>query len=376
METSKSITVPSELLPSDGRFGSGPSLVRKEAVDSLSAISESYLGTSHRQSTVKSMVQRLQEGLASLFELPDDWEILLGNGGATLFWDAASFGLIREKSQHLVFGEFSSKFSQAVIDAPHLSTPEIMTAEFGSAPSPSPSNVDLYALTQNETSTGVAIPLKRPEMVSTDTALVAVDATSAAGGMLWDPKEVDCYYFSPQKSFASDGGLWIAACSPAGIDRIEEISNSGRWVPAGLDLKIALENSRKNQTYNTPALSTIFLTVHQIEWMNEQGGLEWASRRSMESSTHLYQWAENHQYAAPFVNDVDLRSPVVVTIDIDESIDADTLVAACRENGILDIGGYRKIGRNQIRVATFPAIEPNDIEALTSSIDYLLESLI
>ncbi len=376
MATNKSIQIPNELLPNDGRFGSGPSLVREEAVNSLSTVSKNYLGTSHRQSAVKEMVQRLQEGIASLFELPNDWEILLGNGGATLFWDAATFGLIRAKSQHLVFGEFSSKFSQASMNAPHLSTPEIISSEYGSAPSPTPSDVDLYALTQNETSTGVSIPLKRPEGSSTDEAIVAVDATSAAGGMLWDPEEVDCYYFSPQKSFASDGGLWIAACSPAAIGRINEISNSGRWVPAALDLKIALDNSRKNQTYNTPALSTIFLTVHQIEWMNEQGGLKWASSRSDESSTHLYDWAESHQYAQPFVNDTDLRSPVVVTIDFDEGVSADTLVSICRENGILDIGGYRKIGRNQIRVATFPAIEPDDIRALTRSIDYLLESLL
>ena len=376
MGRTEPIRIPAELLPNDGRFGSGPSLVRMEAVNSLAEISQNYLGTSHRQSSVKGMVQRLQEGMATLFQMPDDWEILLGNGGATLFWDAATFGLIREKSQHLVFGEFSSKFSQAALSAPHLSDPEILTSEFGSAPSPSPSNVDFYALTQNETSTGVAIPLIRPEDTSAKQAIVAVDATSAAGGMLWDPEEVDCYYFSPQKSFASDGGLWIAACSPACIDRIEEISNAGRWIPAGLDLKIALENSRKNQTYNTPALSTIYLTVHQIEWMNEQGGLQWASGRCNQSSTHLYKWAESHQHAEPFVSNKNLRSPVVVTIDIDERISADTLVAACRENGILDIGGYRKIGRNQIRVATFPAIEPDDIKALTNSIDYLMELLL
>ena len=376
MAPKKSISIPKELLPNDGRFGSGPSLVRKEAVDALAGIASQYLGTSHRQVTVKGMVRRLQEGLNELFQLPKDWEILLGNGGATLFWDAATFGLIREKSQHLVFGEFSSKFSQAVVDAPHLKPPEIISSEYGSAPSPNPSNVDLYALTQNETSTGVAIPLKRPEKSSSVQAIVAVDATSAAGGMLWDPEEIDCYYFSPQKSFASDGGLWIAACSPASIARIEEISASGRWIPAGLDLKIALENSRKNQTYNTPALSTIFLTVHQIEWMNEQGGLEWAVARSKESSTHLYNWAENHQHVQPFVTNTDLRSPVVVTINIDEKIPTDELVSACKENGILDIGGYRKLGRNQIRIATFPAIEPNDIRALTRSIDYLVESLL
>jgi len=376
MVSNKKISIPNELLPNDGRFGSGPSLVRNEAVAALANTAQQYLGTSHRQSTVKAMVRRLQEGLTELFQLPTDWEILLGNGGATLFWDAATFGLIREKSQHLVFGEFSSKFSQAAIDAPHLMPPEIISSEYGTAPSPKASNVDLYALTQNETSTGVAIPLTRPEKTPPGQAIVAVDATSAAGGMRWDSEEVDCYYFSPQKSFASDGGLWIAACSPTAVDRIEEISSSDRWVPAGLDLKIALDNSRKNQTYNTPSLSTIFLTVHQIEWMNDQGGLEWAAARTETSSAYLYNWAETHQYVQPFVTHTDLRSPVVVTIDIDEKISADDLVSACKENGILDIGGYRKLGRNQIRIATFPAIELNDIKALTRSIDYLVESLL
>ena len=376
MDQNKSITIPTELLPSDGRFGSGPSLVRKEAVQALADIAPEYLGTSHRQNTVREMVKRLQNGLLDLFHLPHGWEILLGNGGATLFWDIATFGLIESQSQHLVFGEFSSKFAQATTNAPHLSSPEIIESEYGFAPVPEPSDVDLYALTQNETSTGVALQLKRPKEVASNQAIVAVDATSAAGGMLWDPKEVDCYYFSPQKSFASDGGLWIAACSPAAVDRIEKISASNRWVPAGLDLKIALDNSRKNQTYNTPSLSTIFLAVHQIEWINEQGGLEWSAGRSKESSTHLYNWAEQHQYVQPFVTNSDLQSPVVVTLDIDEKISADDLVFACKENGILDIGGYRKLGRNQIRIATFPAIEPADIRTLTKSIDYLMELLL
>jgi len=376
MDPTSRIVIPDSLLPNDGRFGSGPSLVQQEAVNALADAAPRYLGTSHRQSPVKDMVIRLQEGLTQLFQLPPEWEVLLGNGGATLFWDAATFGLIETRSQHLVFGEFSEKFAQAAVKAPHLSNPEIVTSDFGSAPLLEASDVDLYALTQNETSTGVAVPLIRPKGIPASEALVAVDATSAAGGMLWNPQEVDCYYFSPQKGFASDAGLWIAACSPAAISRIEKLTSSDRWTPASLDLGIAMDNSRKGQTYNTPALSTIFLTVHQVEWMNGLGGLDWATARSQNSSSHLYQWAEKHEHAHPFVSEKQLRSPVVVTIDFDEVIDADELVGICRENGILDIGGYRKLGRNQLRIATFPAINPDDIKALTASIDYILELLL
>jgi phosphoserine aminotransferase len=322
------------------------------------------------------MVGRLRNGLSHLFSLPEDWEIVLGNGGSTLFWDAATFGLIENASQHLVFGEFSSKFAQAVAKAPHLQNPEIIESDPGDAPTLRKANVDTYALTHNETSTGVSIPITRVPDISANDALVLVDATSAAGGMLWDPSEVDCYYFAPQKCFGSDGGLWVAACSPAAIARIEKISLSDRWIPAGLDINTALDNSRKNQTYNTPALSTIFLTVHQVEWMNNNGGLNWAAERSRRSSSHIYDWADHHQFASPFVENVNLRSPVVATIDLAEEVNADVVIEICRENGILDIAGYRKLGRNQLRIATFPAIELEDVHSLTKSLDYVIGSLL
>lgn len=376
MTLDKEFIIPDELLPNDGRFGSGPSLVRREAVTALAEISETYLGTSHRQDPVKNMVGRLRTGLAQLFSLPEGWEIILGNGGSTLFWDAVTFGLIESSSQHLVFGEFSSKFAQAVTKAPHLGNPEIIESEPGDAPSLRQSNVDTYAVTHNETSTGVSIPIQRVPDVSSSDALVLVDATSAAGGMTWDPSEADCYYFAPQKCFGSDGGLWIAACSPAAISRIEKISTSNRWIPAGLDINTALVNSRKNQTYNTPALSTIFLMVHQVDWMNNNGGLDWAAERSNRSSSHIYDWADRHQYAAPFVNDVELRSPVVATIDLAEEVEADVVIDICRQNGILDIAGYRKLGRNQLRIATFPAIEFEDVRLLTKSLDYVIGNLL
>ena len=376
MTLDKKFVIPDELLPHDGRFGSGPSLVRREAVTSLAEISETYLGTSHRQDPVRDMVGRLRNGLNHLFSLPEDWEIILGNGGSTLFWDAATFGLVQNSSQHLVFGEFSSKFAQAVAKAPHLQNPEIIESEPGDAPSLRKANVDTYALTHNETSTGVSIPITRVPDISANDALVLVDATSAAGGMLWDPSAVDCYYFAPQKCFGSDGGLWIAACSPAAIARIEKISLSDRWIPAGLDINTALENSRKNQTYNTPALSTIFLTVHQVEWMNNNGGLNWAADRAHRSSSHIYDWADQHEFAKPFVENVDLRSPVVATIDLAEEVSADVVIEICRENGILDIAGYRKLGRNQLRIATFPAIELEDVHSLTKSLDYVIGNLL
>jgi len=370
------ISIPNELLPVDGRFGSGPSLVRKSDLDALADLSESYMGTSHRQSPVKNMVGRLRDGLSELFGLPDDWEIVLGNGGSTLFWDAATFSLISEKSHHLVFGEFSSKFATASKTAPHTGEPVVAEFEPGTGPLIEESDADTYAFTHNETSTGVSMDLQRPNNTSGSEAIVLVDATSAAGGIVWDAANVDCYYFAPQKCFASDGGLWIAACSPAAVQRIEDISIRNRWIPAGLDLKIALDNSRKNQTYNTPALATIFLTVRQVEWMNNNGGLSWAANRSTISSDHIYNWAENHELAEPFVIDSSVRSPVVSTIDLSTRVDADEVLAICRDNGILDIGGYRKLGRNQLRIATFPAIELSDIQALTASLDYVLESLL
>ena len=370
------ISIPNELLPVDGRFGSGPSLVRKSDLDALANLSESYMGTSHRQSPVKDMVGRLRDGLSVLFGLPDDWEIILGNGGSTLFWDAATFSLISEKSHHLVFGEFSSKFATASRAAPHIDEPVVAEFEPGTGPLVEESDADTYAFTHNETSTGVSMDLQRPAHMSADEAIVLVDATSAAGGIVWDADNVDCYYFAPQKCFASDGGLWVAACSPAAVQRIDDIASRNRWTPAGLDLKIALDNSRKNQTYNTPALATIFLTVRQIEWMNDNGGLSWATNRSTMSSDHIYNWAENHELAEPFVLDSSIRSPVVSTIDLSARVDADEVIAICRDNGILDIGGYRKLGRNQLRIATFPAIELSDIQALTASLDYVLETLL
>lgn len=370
------ISIPNELLPVDGRFGSGPSLVRKSDLDALANLSESYMGTSHRQSPVKDMVGRLRDGLSVLFGLPDDWEIILGNGGSTLFWDAATFSLISEKSHHLVFGEFSSKFATASRAAPHIDEPVVAEFEPGTGPLVEESDADTYAFTHNETSTGVSMDLQRPANTSADEAIVLVDATSAAGGIVWDADNVDCYYFAPQKCFASDGGLWIAACSPAAVQRIDDIASRNRWTPAGLDLKIALDNSRKNQTYNTPALATIFLTVRQVEWMNDNGGLSWAANRSTMSSDHIYNWAENHELAEPFVLDSSIRSPVVSTIDLSARVDADEVIAICRNNGILDIGGYRKLGRNQLRIATFPAIELSDIQALTASLDYVLETLL
>ena len=370
------ISIPNELLPVDGRFGSGPSLVRKSDLDALANLSESYMGTSHRQSPVKDMVGRLRDGLSVLFGLPDDWEIILGNGGSTLFWDAATFSLISEKSHHLVFGEFSSKFATASRAAPHIDEPVVAEFEPGTGPLVEESDADTYAFTHNETSTGVSMDLQRPAHMSADEAIVLVDATSAAGGIVWDADNVDCYYFAPQKCFASDGGLWIAACSPAAVQRIDDIASRNRWTPAGLDLKIALDNSRKNQTYNTPALATIFLTVRQVEWMNDNGGLTWAANRSTMSSDHIYNWAENHELAEPFVLDSSIRSPVVSTIDLSARVDADEVIAICKDNGILDIGGYRKLGRNQLRIATFPAIELSDIQALTASLDYVLETLL
>ena len=366
------IEIPHDLLPADGRFGCGPSKVRPEAVAALAAEGGEYLGTSHRQAGVRFMVSRLRNGLAEMFALPDGYEVLLGNGGTTGLWDALTFGLIAGRSQHLSFGEFSSKFATAAAAAPHLDEPEVITAEPGTRPTAVASaEVDLYALTHNETSTGVAMPIARPA----PDGIVAVDATSAAGGMRFDPSEVDAYYFAPQKCLASDGGLWLMACSPAAIERIETIAASDRWVPASLDLGIALENSRKDQTYNTPALATIFLAVQQIEWVNQHGGLEWAASRCDRSSGTLYAWAEASAYATPYVADPADRSRVVATIDLDDAIDATTVSKVLRANGIVDTESYRKLGRNQLRIATFPAIEPDDVEALTRCIDHVAAAL-
>ena len=364
------IEIPADLLPRDGRFGSGPSKVRQEAVIALAEVAPTLLGTSHRKPTVKDQVKRLRQGLASLFELPDGYEVALGNGGSTLFWDAATFHLIRERSAHAVFGEFSSKFAKAAKTAPHLGEPTI----FESAPGTHPTveavdGVDVYALTHNETSTGVAMPLSRPS----HDGLVLVDATSGAGGIGVDLREVDAYYFAPQKAFASEGGLWLALLSPAAIGRIQELSS--RWAPEILNLATALENARQEQTYNTPSLSTIFLMAEQVDWMNSQGGLAWSTKATANLSGHVYDWAEQRDFASPFVANPAERSPVTCTIDLDDAVAADDLTKVLRANGILDIDAYRKLGRNQVRIATFPAIDQGDIEALTACIDYVAERL-
>ncbi len=364
------LKIPADLLPSDGRFGCGPSKVRPEAVASLLEQSTTYLGTSHRRPTVKNVVGRVRRGLSEFFSLPEGYEIILGNGGTTAFWDAATFGLIEEKSQHLTFGEFSSKFAKAAQAAPHLGEPQIIASEPGTHPEAvADESVDAYALTHNETSTGVAMPIRRPRDASGNPAagLVLVDATSGAGGLRVDPNEFDVYYFAPQKCFGSDGGLWLAAVSPAAVERIERTT---RWTPAFLDLKIALENSRLDQTYNTPALATLLLLAEQVEWFNENGGLEFAAGRSDESAELLYGWAERSEFARPFVAKPDDRSHVVATIDFDESIDAKQIASILRQNGILDTEPYRKLGRNQLRIAMFPGIQPLDLSRLTSCIDY------
>jgi len=372
---SNAITIPTELLPADGRFGCGPSKVRPEAVAALAEVAPTYLGTSHRQATVLFEVGALRNHLAELFALPDGYEVLIGNGGSTYFWDAATFGLIAERSQHCVFGEFSSKFFSASAAAPHLGEPSKVAADPGDHPLPvAEAGIDVYALTHNETSTGVMMPLQRPDGIDDD-ALVVVDATSAAGGLRVDMNQVDVYYFAPQKCLASDGGLWIACCSPRAVERIERIAASDRWQPAALDLGIALENSRKDQTYNTPALATIFLANQQLRWVLDGGGLEFAAGRSDRSSGTLYDWADAHALATPFVADPAKRSRVVATIDFDDSVDAKALAAALRANGIVDTEPYRKLGRNQLRVATFPAVDPADVEALTRCIDFVLERL-
>jgi phosphoserine aminotransferase len=370
------IVIPADLRPVDGRFCSGPSKVRQEQVDALVAARETVLGTSHRKPPVKNLVGAIRSKLGDLFSLPDGWEIVLGNGGTTVFWDAATFGLVATRSQHVVFGEFSSKFAQACDAAPHLDDPSLIESAPGSsAVAVAEDGIDLYALTHNETSTGVATELRRPTGTAPSEALVAVDATSAAGGLLWSSAEVDVYYFAPQKCFASDGGLWIAACSPAAVDRIESIAASGRWCPASIDLNIALDNSRQNQTYNTPALATLVMLDAQLDWMLANGGLPWAATRSATSAGILYSWADEREWATPFVDDPAARSNVVGTIDLDERIDAGDVCEALRANGILDTDSYRKLGRNQLRIGMFPAIDPSDIRALTASIDHVVTQL-
>ena len=363
------------ILPRDGRFGCGPSKVRPGQIEALVAGATTILGTSHRKPPVKNLVQGIRSGLAELFGLPDGWEIALGNGGSTVFWDIATFGLIERRSQHLVFGEFSSKFAAAADAAPHLMDPVVIESPPGDHPSASSEpDVDVYAFTHNETSTGVAMRLERPAGADAD-ALVVVDATSAAGGLCWDPDAVDVYYFAPQKCFAADGGLWIAACSPAALERIDRIAASDRWCPASLDLAIALDNSRSDQTYNTPAIATLLLLEDQINWLVDNGGLDWAAARCHESASIVYDWAEARDWAQPFVADPSKRSEVVATIDLADSVSAEQICAVLRDNGIVDTDSYRKLGRNQLRIAMFPAIDPSDIAALTVCVDEIVERL-
>ncbi|RKE20669.1 phosphoserine transaminase [Streptomyces sp. TLI_171] len=369
------IQIPADNLPNDGRFGCGPSKVRPEALSALAATGTSLLGTSHRQAPVKNIVKRVRQGVAELFSLPEGYEVVLGNGGSTAFWDIAAFGLVREKSQHLNFGEFSSKFASSVKAAPWLAEPTVVKTEPGTHPLPvAEAGVDVYALTHNETSTGVAMPIRRPEGADAG-SLVLVDATSGAGGLPVDIRETDVYYFAPQKSFASEGGLWLATFSPAALERAAEIAGSGRYIPPFFDLPTAIDNSSKDQTYNTPSISTLFLLADQLEWLNGQGGLDWAVARTAESSSILYSWAEKSSYAQPFVAVPEERSQVVGTIDFDDSVDAAAVAKALRANGIVDTEPYRKLGRNQLRIAMFPAVDPADVEKLTGAIDYVVEHL-
>jgi len=369
------IRIPEDIKPADGRFGAGPSKVRTEALSALAATGSSLLGTSHRQAPVKNLVGTVRDGVRELFQLPEGYEVVLGNGGSTAFWDVATHGLIDNKSQHLTFGEFSSKFAKAAKLAPWLADPTVISSDPGTHPEPrAEAGTDVYAFTHNETSTGVAMPIQRVAGAD-DGSLVLVDATSGAGGLPVDIAETDVYYFAPQKSFASDGGLWIGIFSPAALERAARIHGSGRHVPEFFSLPTAIDNSLKNQTYNTPALATLFLLNDQLEWINGQGGLDWAVRRTATSSRTLYGWAEESKVATPFVTDPAKRSQVIGTIDFDEGIDAAAIAKVLRANGIVDTDPYRKLGRNQLRVAMFPAVDPADVEALTACVDYVIEHL-
>ncbi|QZY29561.1 phosphoserine transaminase [Nocardioides coralli] len=372
---SDALQIPADLLPADGRFGAGPSKIQTGHVEALAATGSSLLGTSHRQAPVRETVGRVREGLAALFDLPDGYEVVLGNGGATAFWDIACFGLIREKSQHLSFGEFSSKFASSAAAAPWLAEPSVIASEPGSRPEPAAEDgVDVYAWPHNETSTAVMAPVRRPTGVADD-ALVLVDATSGAGGLPVDLAEVDAYYFAPQKCFASDGGLWIAIMSPRALGRAEEIAASDRYVPPFFDLPTAIDNSAKNQTYNTPSVATLFLMAEQLDWMNDNGGLTGMVERTTASSDALYGWAEKTSWTTPYVTDPAHRSLVIGTIDLDEQIDAAAVAATLRANGIVDTEPYRKLGRNQLRIAMYPAVDPADVEALTRCIDHVVDHL-
>jgi phosphoserine aminotransferase len=369
-ETPK-ITIPANILPEDGRFGSGPGRVSTSFVDDLAASGTTFLGTSHRRPTVKAVIASIQTGLSEMYTLPEGYEVLLGVGGATAFWDAAVFGLIDRRSAHFVCGEFSQKFASVVMGAPHLDEPNVITATYGDAPDPElVPNADTAAFIHNETSTGVIASFRRFE-----NELVLVDGTSAAGAITYDVHNADVYYFSPQKAMGSEGGLWVAIMSPLAIDRVESIAATSRWIPPFLSLKTALDNSRLAQTYNTPALATVFLLDHQIKAVNNKGGITWADEASRITSGHLYAWAGESSFATPFVTDPDRRSPTVVTIDLDDTVPAERVSGVLRDNQIVDTESYRKLGRNQLRIATFPNIPLADIEALTASIDYVVERL-
>ena len=374
MADAPALTIPADLKPIDGRFGCGPSKVRPEQLAALSGAAAGLFGTSHRQAPVKNLVGRVREGLRELFSVPDGYQVILGNGGATAFWDAAAFGLIDKRSLHLTYGEFSAKFASAVAANPFVGDPIVISADVGSAPAPtSDPSVDAIAWAHNETSTGVAVPVVRP--AGAGDALVLIDATSGAGGLPVDITEADTYYFAPQKNFAGDGGLWLAIMSPAALARVEAIAGAGRWVPDFLSLPIAVDNSLKNQTYNTPAIGTLVLLAEQIDWMLGNGGLDWAVKRTADSSSRLYSWAEATGYTTPFVADPALRSQVVGTIDFTDDVDAGTVAAVLRANGVVDTEPYRKLGRNQLRIAMFPAIDPEDVSALTRCVDWVVERL-
>jgi phosphoserine aminotransferase len=370
-----SLVLPPDLIPSDGRFGCGPSKVRPAALAALADSGVSVLGTSHRQAPVKTLVRRVREGLNTLFSLPDGYQVILGNGGTTAFWDAAALGLVRERAQHLTFGEFSAKFAGVTRKAPFLGDPQVIAADPGDAPDAvAAADVDVYAWAHNETSTGVAVPVIRPAG-ATDDQLVLVDATSGAGGLPVDLAQADVYYFAPQKVFGSDGGLWIALASPAALERIAEINATDRWIPEFLSIATALDNTLKDQTLNTPAVATLFLLADQIDWILGNGGLDWATKRTADSSSRLYEWAQRSEFATPFVTRPELRSQVVGTIDFADSVDAAAVAKTLRANGIVDTEPYRKLGRNQLRVGMFPAIEPDDVSLLTQCVDYVVERL-
>lgn len=384
--TATNLTIPDELLPADGRFGSGPARIRASQIEALDAAASTVLGTSHRQPPVKSLVGSIRTGLAELFDLPKGYEVVLGNGGSTTFWDVAAFGLVRERAAHGTFGEFGQKFAKATDTAPHLERSLILSAEPGTSAIPSPAaleaaglgdgdvSADVYAWPHNETSTGVATTIARPDGIDED-ALVVIDATSGAGGLPVDIAETDVYYFAPQKNMGSDGGLWVAILSPRAVARAQEIKDSGRWIPASLDLVTAIENSRKDQTYNTPAVATLLLLAEQIEWINGNGGLPWATERTRETSGSVYDWADAAEVAHPYVADPADRSSVVATVDFDDSVDAARVASVLRANGIVDVEPYRKLGRNQLRIATFVSVDPEDVKALLRCIDFVIDAL-